>query len=325
LLASYTYGSDLLSQTRCSENHYFHYDRLGSTKGLTDDNQTVTDVYNSDAFGNPLQNTGTTPNHYRFTGEQHDPQTGLIYLRARYYNPATGRFLTQDTWQGQRGKPITLHRYLYANANPVVFVDPTGHMSLGNLSATLRVHGNMMRMVKNYRLPRKGKRKKKGTFRFQVFGGQGPIPEISTKPDAHKFVYVERKNLSSGWRYDVIVTAETPGEEWRFEDDLEAFVNEGKTCNNHYDGHVVKSKTTRAEIKIGKWNTPGGQILDDVFGPSTLGKEKARFSRNQYNVWQALVIFPNFQYTLNGIDGWDCYRWTDYALQMAKMIEKLPF
>jgi hypothetical protein len=51
----------------------------------------VMDNYNYDAFGNKLNSTGTTPNNYLYRGEQYDSDLGLYYLRARYYNPATGR------------------------------------------------------------------------------------------------------------------------------------------------------------------------------------------------------------------------------------------
>jgi len=126
-VASYTFGNDLQSQKRGTENRYFHYDHLGSTRHLTDESETVTDAYDYHAFGEPLSVSGGTLNPYLFTGEQHSPETGLVYLRARYYSPGVGRFLTRDTWNGRRGEPITLHKYLYANANPMVFVDPTGH------------------------------------------------------------------------------------------------------------------------------------------------------------------------------------------------------
>jgi RHS repeat-associated protein len=64
------------------------------------------------------------PSYYR--GEQYDSDLGLYYLRARYYNPATGRFLSRDPEDGHRWDPKTLHKYLYANGDPVSLNDPTG-------------------------------------------------------------------------------------------------------------------------------------------------------------------------------------------------------
>jgi RHS repeat-associated protein len=93
----------------------------------------TTDTYEYDAFGNKLSSTGSTPNNYLYRGEQYDPDLGLYCLRARYYNPATGRFLSRDPEDpqpfdsdGYAINPISLHKYLYADGNPVNAQDPTG-------------------------------------------------------------------------------------------------------------------------------------------------------------------------------------------------------
>jgi RHS repeat-associated protein len=64
------------------------------------------------------------------SGEQYDPDLGLYYLRARYYNPATGRFMSRDSEDGQPTDPKTLHKYLYAGGDPVNAKDPTGKSAL---------------------------------------------------------------------------------------------------------------------------------------------------------------------------------------------------
>ena len=86
----------------------------------------VTDTYNCDAFGNRIGSSGTTPNNYMYRGEQYDPDLGLYYLRARYYNPATGRFLSRDPEDGTPTNPKTLHKYLYAAGDPLNRTDPSG-------------------------------------------------------------------------------------------------------------------------------------------------------------------------------------------------------
>ncbi len=96
LLVRYVYSHDLISQTRPSASSgaypsFYHYDGLGSTRALTNDNATVTDTYTYDAFGNLLDKTGMTVNTYLYTGEFFDTQSGFYYLRARYLNPANGR------------------------------------------------------------------------------------------------------------------------------------------------------------------------------------------------------------------------------------------
>ena len=104
-----------------------HTDGHGSVRQLADSTGTVTDTYAYDAWGNLIDSTGTTPNSYLYCGEQLDSTTGLYYLRARYMNPTTGTFTTMDTYQGSLFDPVSLHKYLYANANPVMNVDPSGY------------------------------------------------------------------------------------------------------------------------------------------------------------------------------------------------------
>ncbi len=65
-----------------------------------------------------------SPSFYR--GEQYDSDLGLYYLRARYYNPFTGRFMSRDPEDGKPWDPKTLHKYLYAGGDPVNGIDPRG-------------------------------------------------------------------------------------------------------------------------------------------------------------------------------------------------------
>ena len=78
----------------------------------------VIDTYEYDAFGNKINHTGTTPNNYLYRAEQYDPDLGLYYLRARYYNPGTGRFLSRDPEDGTITNSATLHKYVYADGDP---------------------------------------------------------------------------------------------------------------------------------------------------------------------------------------------------------------
>jgi RHS repeat-associated protein len=65
-----------------------------------------------------------------FAGEQFDPTLDQYYLRARYYDPSQGRFTQMDEWDGKACTPITLNKYIYGNADPVSFVDPSGNIGL---------------------------------------------------------------------------------------------------------------------------------------------------------------------------------------------------
>ncbi|MBI3245681.1 MAG: VCBS repeat-containing protein [Deltaproteobacteria bacterium] len=133
-VATYTYGNQLLSQTQTGGGaHFYLTDGHLSTRQLTTAAGGVSDTYTYDAFGVLLTSTGATPNHYLYTGEQFDPNVGFYYLRARYYDQATGRFITTDPQQGNLFDPVSLHRYLYANADPVNNRDPSGSFILGTL------------------------------------------------------------------------------------------------------------------------------------------------------------------------------------------------
>jgi RHS repeat-associated protein len=69
----------------------------------------------------------------RCSAEQYDPDLGLYYLRARYYNPLTGRFLSRDPEDGKAMIPATLHKYLFAGGDPVNAIDPTGKDLVGDV------------------------------------------------------------------------------------------------------------------------------------------------------------------------------------------------
>jgi len=66
-------------------------------------------------------------NPYRYSGYIFDEETGLYYLKARYYDPETARFLSEDTYLGQAGDPLSLNLYAYVKYNPLKYYDPTGH------------------------------------------------------------------------------------------------------------------------------------------------------------------------------------------------------
>jgi RHS repeat-associated protein len=86
----------------------------------------ATVTYDYDAFGNKVNSTGTTPNNFLYIGEQWDSDLSLYYLRARYLNPLTGRFVSRDPEDGINTDPKTLHKYIYASGDPVNLADPTG-------------------------------------------------------------------------------------------------------------------------------------------------------------------------------------------------------
>ena len=122
--AVYLYGLDILAQQQ-SERLYYVHDGLGSVRQLADTTGEILTNYAYDPFGVPLV-AGDVCNPYQFTGEAWDEEVGLLYLRARYYQPEVGRFITKDPWTGNRWKPSGSNSYVYVTSNPVNLVDPSG-------------------------------------------------------------------------------------------------------------------------------------------------------------------------------------------------------
>ncbi len=145
---TYAYGNDLISQSTLAPGstlpvlRYFSYDGLGSVRELTSESGTVTDTYDYDAFGLMVYASSGTANlstSYLYRGERFDSDLGQYYLRARLYNQATGRFWNADTFEGNEEDPASLHRYLYAGADPENGFDPSGLMTLADIMSALGV------------------------------------------------------------------------------------------------------------------------------------------------------------------------------------------
>jgi len=104
VMAQYTYGGQMSAWGRISQNRggtvsYYAYDPGVSVRQLLGATGAVTDTYSYDAFGNTVARTGSTVNPFQYRGEQLDTTLGMYYLRARWYDSRTGRFLTQDKFE----------------------------------------------------------------------------------------------------------------------------------------------------------------------------------------------------------------------------------
>jgi RHS repeat-associated protein len=124
--ASYIYGPDGLPLEQVSSAGtatFYHHDQLGSTRLLTDSTGAAVASFSFDAYGNPAGSTGTQTTPFGFAGEYTDAETGLQYLRARYYDPQTAQFLTRDPL-GLGGGDSNL--YGYVGRDPVDAADPSG-------------------------------------------------------------------------------------------------------------------------------------------------------------------------------------------------------
>lgn len=89
---------------------------------LTDTTGALAQTYTYDSFGNTTASTGTLRNYFQYAAREFDTETTLYYMRARYFDPATGRFLSEDPWDAEDDSNL----YEYVGNNPANFVDPLG-------------------------------------------------------------------------------------------------------------------------------------------------------------------------------------------------------
>ena len=120
---SYVHGpriDEVIYQRTGSSDVYFLRDRLGSTRGLLDNAESLVDTMDYTAFGK--KTSGGSLTEFQYTGRRFDSETGLYYYRNRYYSSELARFMTQDPIGFAGG----LNLYRYVNNNPLRFIDPFG-------------------------------------------------------------------------------------------------------------------------------------------------------------------------------------------------------
>lgn len=109
--ASYAVANgEVLSQTQAGTTSYTLPDGQGSLRALTNSSGAITDTFRYDAFGNLLGHTGTTSSAYGYGSQRYDAASGLYALRARSYDPTTGRFLARDPATSNATDPLQLDR-----------------------------------------------------------------------------------------------------------------------------------------------------------------------------------------------------------------------
>ena len=125
----YIRGNDLVyaDKGENTEKMYYVTDMHGNVVQLLDESGNVTKTYEYDSFGNEVKPEKKDENPYRYCGEYYDKETEEVYLRARYYEPSVGRFITRDTYTGESDEPLSLHLYTYCYNNPVDYLDDSGN------------------------------------------------------------------------------------------------------------------------------------------------------------------------------------------------------
>ncbi|MCG8352203.1 MAG: RHS repeat-associated core domain-containing protein, partial [Chloroflexales bacterium] len=127
--ANAIYGMDRLLTADGSAQTWYLGDALGSVRATLDGAGTVQGTVGYDPWGAPQ---GDLLGAFGFTGELQDDTSGLVHLRARWYDPGSARFTTRDPFAGFPETPYSLHPYQYAYSNPVMYRDPTGKAVQGS-------------------------------------------------------------------------------------------------------------------------------------------------------------------------------------------------
>ncbi|MGJ3195876.1 DNRLRE domain-containing protein [Peribacillus frigoritolerans] len=233
--------------------YYYHLNGHGDVTALTDEAGNVVAQYEYDSWGNILSETGimASSNPYRYAGYQYDKETGLYYLNARYYDAKIGRFITKDTFHGFENDPQSLNLYAYTKNNPVMYIDPDGHIPAwvfwaagkGAVSNTWDLFWNHWKKYKfkywGSRFPWKtfGKRAAIGAIAGVVGGGWGKVVA------AQKIgLYGELANDITYSAKDYILTTVANGEKPSFSGLVKAIVWESK-------GTLGKIYTKRKKLK----------------------------------------------------------------------------
>ncbi|PES31210.1 RHS repeat domain-containing protein [Bacillus cereus] len=146
VLRQYVYSTSgtRLAMKSKGQTLYYHYNPRGDVIAMTDQNKEVVATYEYDSWGNVLKSDAkgiAADNPFGYAGYMYDKEIGMYYLIARYYNPEHGVFLSVDPDPGDEDDPITMNGYTYADNNPVMNIDPDGHLAW---FAPLAIHGARM-------------------------------------------------------------------------------------------------------------------------------------------------------------------------------------
>jgi RHS repeat-associated protein len=133
---------NLISERRSGTTSFYLFDALGSTTQLVSNAGAVTDRYVYDSWGNILLTTGSSTNWFRYVGHlgyYFDNDVTRYYIRARYYDPASGRFISRDQFwqQASAGTGAGLQTYSYARNDSATFVDPSEFFACTPILVTL--------------------------------------------------------------------------------------------------------------------------------------------------------------------------------------------
>ena len=255
------------------------------------------------ALGNLPAFAGRALNTNIYPGEQLDGARGLYYLRARLMNPLTGRFWSADSYEGDTADPVSLHKYLYANADPIDGTDPTGNATLVEIQVSTTIESswasrNAERVGRLY--ARSWASRRWMIWRVELKRG---APWFR-----HTFIWAQDVQTKRAFGYHVLA-------------DVEDMIV-SRRLRQFIPGLFVVSPQAEAE-RFGPFRLP------------VVSKIPVGFHSNvQFLVWNALNIstllaefmgdayVSGFPYRLPDCN---CITWTDSAARSAAVISAIPF
>ncbi|GJL61290.1 MAG: hypothetical protein NPIRA03_41470 [Nitrospirales bacterium] len=132
----YVYAKGLSALIEGGKSYVYHFDHSGNTVAITDDDQMIVNQYRYHPYGRILGQTEAIDQPFTFVGQQGvmEEPSGLYYMRARYYDPETGRFIKEDPI----GLAGGINGYAYVGGNPINFIDPSGLEKQGGGSSKIK-------------------------------------------------------------------------------------------------------------------------------------------------------------------------------------------
>ena len=202
----YIRGNDLVyaDKGENTEKTYYVTDMHGNVVQLLDESGNVTKTYEYDSFGNEVKPEKKDENPYRYCGEYYDKETEEVYLRARYYEPSVGRFITRDTYTGESDEPLSLHLYTYCANDGVNAWDPSGHIYVAEIPMA-----GMTVDLDEYVNIKLEKQKKEREVENFLNGKKKKLPKKTlqwwARNGAYKTKNIFRYSISSWNKYDVTI------------------------------------------------------------------------------------------------------------------------
>ncbi|MFN0056154.1 MAG: putative Ig domain-containing protein [Planctomycetales bacterium] len=144
VLRETVFGLGPISEARGGGTAYFHLDAHSGIRKVVDAAGQVQQTFAYDAFGRLLASTGLAGDALLYRGEMRSQSTGLDYLRTRWLDTETGRFLSRDPFAGTLLNPLSLNDYLYASADPINNSDPSGLSPYSEQLVSLAVRGILL-------------------------------------------------------------------------------------------------------------------------------------------------------------------------------------